>query len=302
MKGKTLRRIRIAVSVACALAVTAGLIGLGTWCKAAGNLIGHIQIFYAVVTFSFLTFITWLLVTLIFGRVYCSSVCPLGTFQDLASRLLRLTPSMMRRHRYAYRRPMYRLQYILLIAIVVAMMAGVTYVIDILDPYIVYCNFFIILGCDPVLGGELAIATQIITASLIGQGVACLTFLLVGLIAARSGRMICNTVCPIGTTLGFVSRYAVFQIDIDTDKCIHCNRCVDRCKCGCINPADSTVDGSRCVVCFDCLPECQNSAIRYSASRKRLSDVMMQPISGVETSATASISPGTSNLEKIEKK
>ncbi len=65
---------------------------------------------------------------------------------------------------------------------------------------------------------------------------------------------ICNTLCPVGTILGCVSRNSAMRIDIDTDRCIQCRRCEHVCKAECIDMQSHVVDMSRCVVCFDCLP------------------------------------------------
>ena len=80
---------------------------------------------------------------------------------------------------------------------------------------------------------------------------------------------------PRGTTLGIVSRYAIFQMDIDTDLCTSTRRCVDVRKCSCIDLTDHVV--GRCVWCsFDCTDACRDGAISYVATRKQLSIPMME--------------------------
>lgn len=271
--------------------VTASLLGLSWLWPAFASWVAGVQIIPAIQAMSVVTFVVWLLVTLMFGRVYCSSVCPFGTLQDIFARIPRLTSRQASRRRYRYRRPAYRFQYAMLIVALIALMGGIPKLIALLDPYSVYTH---IIGKTVRPLGECAAngiaaagdatglwslaQVKIVVGSAAGMFVASALLVIVGAVAAATGRSICNTVCPVGTTLGLVSRYSIFQVEIDTDRCIHCNRCVDVCKASCINPADSSVDGARCVTCFDCLPVCPNDAIRYTSARKRLSDVMMQRV------------------------
>lgn len=99
------------------------------------------------------------------------------------------------------------------------------------------------------------------------------TFLLIGFLAWRYGRTWCNTMCPVGTLLGFVSRFSLFKVRIDTEKCNHCGLCATKCKASCINSKEQAIDYSRCVDCFDCLGECRQNALRYTmpfGSKNRL--------------------------------
>ena len=78
----------------------------------------------------------------------------------------------------------------------------------------------------------------------------------------------CNTICPVGTLLGFLSRYSLFKVRIDAEKCNHCGLCATKCKASCINSPEQTIDYSRCIDCFDCLGECRQNALSYTISFK----------------------------------
>ena len=93
--------------------------------------------------------------------------------------------------------------------------------------------------------------------------VAAATFVILILLAWRNGRTYCNTICPVGTVLGFLSRYSLFRITIDTEKCNKCGLCARHCKAACINAKEHTIDYSRCVVCMDCLGKCKQKALSY---------------------------------------
>lgn len=267
--GIWLRRARIILSVLCAVAaVAAVLLPYAPWAAWERT----VQLWPAVAAFAFTVFVPWIALTLLLGRVYCSTVCPLGTAMDCASRLRVAKPLLGRRRDYRYSPPVPALRYGVLAGTVALMALGLYLIPSLLDPWTLWERFatrlLALCGLDvpeppaAALNVALGVTTGLlVTAVTMG---ACL------LLAWAGGRTVCNTVCPVGTTLGIVSRYAVYQPDIDTDKCIGCGRCADVCKAHCIDLHDHTVDGSRCVVCFDCITVCPNDAIHYTATRKQL--------------------------------
>lgn len=84
-----------------------------------------------------------------------------------------------------------------------------------------------------------------------------------GWVAWRNGRTYCNAICPVGTFLGFISRFSVFRPVIDAEKCRNCRLCEKRCKSACIDIKNHQIDYSRCVACMDCLDTCKHDALHY---------------------------------------
>ncbi|MDE7450957.1 MAG: 4Fe-4S binding protein, partial [Alistipes sp.] len=98
--------------------------------------------------------------------------------------------------------------------------------------------------------------------------IATVTFVLLVVLAWRNGRTYCNTICPVGTILGFLSRHSLFRPVIDTAKCNGCKLCSRRCKAACIDAENHIIDYSRCVACMDCIDTCAHGAIRYARRKK----------------------------------
>ena len=90
---------------------------------------------------------------------------------------------------------------------------------------------------------------------------ATVMLVLVGGLSLWRGRLWCNTICPVGTVLGFVSRWSLMKPMIDKSKCNGCHRCGKNCKAECIDVANGKVDQSRCVRCFNCLGACKKEAM-----------------------------------------
>ncbi|MDE6383539.1 MAG: 4Fe-4S binding protein [Paramuribaculum sp.] len=287
MINRLLRYGRIAISLIVWCILTIGFILPTVSLAGVAGYVEHLEIVLAV-TMSVSIFAIWLLVTMVFGRVYCSTFCPVGTLQDIAARAVRLTPRARERRRYRYSQPCNAARYGILALMALLLMGGAVILTSILNPALAYERI-----CTDL-------TSSLGRSTLISAGIAASLLFIILIAGALTGRTLCNTACPVGTMLGLISRYSIFQIDIDTDKCIQCGRCADVCKGHCVDLTDHVIDGSRCVCCFDCINVCPNDAIRYTTSRKRLSQPLMQRIGeppaeeeGVEATITGSTDNST---------
>jgi len=93
--------------------------------------------------------------------------------------------------------------------------------------------------------------------------IALITLITIGIMAWRNGRIYCNTVCPVGTVLGFASKYSLFQIRFNSEKCNLCGSCARNCKANCIDFKNMKVDTSRCINCYNCIEVCKESGLKY---------------------------------------
>lgn len=216
-----------------------------------------------------------ILLTLMFGRVYCSVICPLGVFQDVLAWFGR-RPKKRRKLPYSYSPAISWLRYGVLGLFVIALVAGAGSLAALLAPYSAYGriagNLFqplwqwgnnLLAYIAERVDSYAFYETEVWLKSLPTFIVAVVTFAVLAVLAGRNGRTYCNTICPVGTVLGFLSRYSLFRIVIDTEKCNNCSVCARNCKASCINSKEHKIDASRCVTCMDCIDKCKHGAISY---------------------------------------
>ena len=218
-------------------------------------------------------FIAVLVLTLLCGRVYCSTVCPLGTLQDVSGRLFgRKRPG----HGYA---PAHnRLRYGLLALTACLFLAGSGLLLNLLDPFSNFGRILsnlvrpLVLGANNLaaplaesFGSHTVYRVQWPVAVPVAVGAALTMLLIVGWLGARHGRLYCNTVCPVGALLGLFAGRSLLRVRFDAGACRECGRCERVCKADCIDFKARSVDASRCVACGNCLAACRDDALRLTA-------------------------------------
>ena len=213
-----------------------------------------------------------LLLTALFGRFYCSLLCPMGTLQDISIRIARLFKSKKRRH-FHYARPHQMVRYSILATVSACWIAGLSFPLLLLDPYSNFGRFAThLLG--PVMHGLNNLASYrlpdtfyYVSFSPVSLWIYVLliaVFLIIVGLSAFKGRLFCNTLCPVGSFLGIISKYAAFRPVVQKSACNHCGVCALKCKASCINTKEQTVDYSRCVACVNCILSCKQGAMVYT--------------------------------------
>lgn len=224
-----------------------------------------------------LIFIFFLLMTLLFGRVYCSWICPLGIYQDVISRIARLFKSKKQR-KMQFHKPHNILRYTIAIVVFCSTIIGFTYPLIVFDPYSNYGRISTHLFDSAIQGSENLLSTLFpaifsyspFTNFALGSFIyALLFFLIITVMAALRGRLYCNTICPVGTLMGLISKVSLFKISMDPEMCVGCNLCANSCKSECIDVKNRTIDESRCVACLDCTINCKRSGIKYRLRWKK---------------------------------
>lgn len=251
-----LKRTRIILAALFIVGITLLFTGIGTnwW-----GWMAKLQFLPAVMGLNIAVIAGVLAVTLLFGRIYCSVVCPLGVFQDIVVWLRNVYARLTRKayakakkkspaKRYTYNKERKWLRYGVLALIIICIAAGIQGVVLLVAPYSAF-------GRMVALAAGKSLAWPLIV-------VAGVTFVGLVVLAWTHGRAWCNNICPVGTLLGTVSRYSMLRVAIDKDKCIACRKCERTCRAGCIDiQGGKVIDSSRCVNCFDCIGVCDEGGI-----------------------------------------
>lgn len=174
--------------------------------------------------------------TFLFGRFYCSLLCPFGILQEFAALIFRRKNT-----------PHNNLPFKYLIAALTfgALIGGSAMVIRYIEPY-------------TVLGSAVSLTLfgLIFTAAVLA-----LVFF--------KNRYFCTNICPVGAVLGLISKISLNKIYIDKDACVSCGMCAKNCPAGCIDHKEKEVDNVTCVKCLKCMAQCPKNAIKYGIKPKK---------------------------------
>ena len=301
-----LKKIRVLFAVILSALITFYFLDFSSLLPSSFDFLAEIQFIPALLSGSLLVILVLLLLTLLLGRVYCSIVCPLGIFQDLISWI---SKRFNNEKKYSFSNEKKILRYSVLAAVLIAFIAGGTILLSLLDPYSAFgrmiTNVFrpVYMAGNNLLAGIFNhfdnftfYAVDITVLSVFSFIIGLLTFIIIGFLAWKYGRTYCNTICPVGSILGFVSRFSLLKIRINEETCINCGLCAIKCKSSCIDSKNKKVDHSRCIDCFNCVDVCKKKAISYSFHHKKEVTAPATPDDSKRTflsviAATAMISP-----------
>lgn len=210
-----------------------------------------------------------LIITLLWGRIYCSWICPLGILQDIALRLRKWLMPKAKMLKYMVGLTWLRICFLCLcIGLAFLGLAGW------MDPYSLFGRMAQTLArpvlsfANNLVAGD-ATSGSIYTLTQYPPSLwAILTILVFTLVlfvlSIWKGRIYCNTFCPVGTVLGAISKYSLFRLAFSPSQCTKCGQCQKSCKAQCLNLKNYTIDHSRCIACMNCVSACAERGIHYT--------------------------------------
>ena len=269
-----LKKFRIGFSVTLFVLINLFFLDFAGFLPLGFHSVTKIQLVPALLALNVEVLVILLVLSLVFGRVYCSFICPMGVYQDVVAWL---SKKFTKKKKYTFSKAMTVLRWTVLAATVIAFIFGFNFLVGLLDPYGAYGRIVTHIFRPAYLAGNNLLEyifssfdnytfykVGIYSLGLLSTLIALATLVGIGLLAWRNGRTWCNTICPVGTLLGFISRYSLFRLEFDDDKCNSCGLCAMKCKASCINSKDKKIDYSRCVTCFNCIEACNRSAMKYA--------------------------------------
>jgi len=180
--------------------------------------------------------ITIILITLIFGRIYCSTICPMGIAQELVAKIFQP------REKYNH----FKIKYFIAVLVWGLIIGGSSLLATYLDPFTNFSSVF-----------SLSMTSIIITFIIL-------------VLATLKNRYFCSHICPVGVVIGLLSNFSYNKFCIDKEKCLSCGKCERICPSGCINFKEKTVDNKECLKCFQCTSVCKQNAISYTHAKQEI--------------------------------
>lgn len=176
-------------------------------------------------------------ITYLFGKVWCGWICHLGALQEF----LYLPGKVKVLQTEKAQKVMRIIRIVFLIALIIQIVITKTNLFKTIDPFKVAFN----LRAGNTLG-----------------------WILLGLLIVSSifiYRPFCKTVCPIGLTLGWISKIPGASILAPKKECLGCKVCDASCKINAItnDGKKSKLDNQECIVCGNCITDCKKGAMSF---------------------------------------
>ena len=268
-----LRKIRITLAAVMFVCITLLFLDFTGTMHHWVSWMPKLQFLEAVLALNVVAIVVLVVLTIVFGRIYCSIICPLGILQDIFGWF----GKKAKKNRYSYSKEKKWLRYPVLVVFIIALVAGIGTLFQLLAPYSTFGLIATNLLQPVYQAGNNVLAaiaehydsyafyhSNIWLRSLPSLIIAAVAFIILFILAWRNGRTYCNTICPVGTFLSFISRFSFLKVHFDTEKCKNCSMCSKNCKAACIDYKTHTVDATRCVVCGNCIENCKFGALKYS--------------------------------------
>ncbi len=217
--------------------------------------------------------------TIIFGRIFCGWICPMGSLLDWAGKLihpsLRPTPSLR------------SVKYILLTIILISsffelqlvgffdpfsiLVRGITIGLDpafyllvsgFFDPIYSYAPQWISNLSEPIYtvlkDSVLPYKQSFFLLSTLSASI------LIAVVAMEKlgKRFWCRNLCPLGALLAIVSRFSIFR-RFPGRSCRDCQHCAPSCRMDAFDPESRRIRHEECNLCMDCVDNCVNQSSRF---------------------------------------
>ena len=202
-------------------------------------------------------FLVPLVVALASGRIFCSSVCPLGAVQHLLSRRRGLTLPRWLHH------ILLSLPVVLLLATAGEVWFGHGFLPCQIDPYkaLFFQGHAFVQKLSALAMGSYAEPGWI----LVGGGLVWPLLAVALLVGWLIPRFFCRYACPYSVLLGLLASVGFWRREIDTNACVQCQRCVNQCPVQAIRcSADAKtvkISSYQCVQCGRCEDVCKKQAV-----------------------------------------
>jgi len=220
------------------------------------------------------------ILTIIFGRFFCSWLCPFGSIHHFFGYLGSRNKTAAQKIKLnKYRKAQSIKYFILIVLLIMAAFPSLAATLQtgLLDPIpLVTRSFNLILL--PIADGSVNILS--VTQRFYETTFFIFAFFLAAvLLNFVIPRFYCRFICPLGALLGIISRFSIWRIGKNTKTCSNCKSCEQHCEGACDPSANIKI--AECVLCFNCRDDCKtkDNVIRYQAKPSLAGEVTNPDIS-----------------------
>ena len=197
-----------------------------------------------------------LLYGVLFGRMICGWACPFGLIGELLYKIK--SPKVKKS---PITRILSYFKYVVLVFFV-----GIVPVIYALRnvPLPAFCKYICPIG---TIEGGLGLLSNKVNESLFSLLGPLFTWKFMLMISIVVGsififRLFCRFICPLGALYGLFNKISVFGVQVEEEKCTHCNLCVAHCKVDIRHVGDQ-----ECIGCGECIGVCPTKAISWKGPK-----------------------------------
>ena len=228
--------------------------------------------------FPLLLALATVVLTIIFGRFFCSWVCPFGSLHHFTGYLTnraKKVPQKIQLNKYRRAQSVKYFVLIFLLGAAAFPSIGNSLQTGLLDPIpLISRSFSTVLLPIADKGSYLTSVTQRFYE---GAWLIFTIFAAAVLLNLVIPRFYCRFVCPLGALFGVISRFAIWRIGKNKNECSNCKLCERACEGGC-EPAER-IRISECVLCFNCREDCKDNLVKYQTSKSLAGEITNPDIS-----------------------
>lgn len=189
------------------------------------------------------------LVGILFGRLICGFLCPVGFIQDMLAKITK--------KKFKVWKPLKYVKYVLLVVTVILLPMFLTDSIGLGTPY--FCKYVCPVGT--LEGGIFLVSVNSALRSTVGFLYHYKLTILIGVLVASVVvyRPFCKIFCPLGALYGLFNKISFLRMKHDASSCVSCGKCVRTCKMEVV-PYENP-NSTECIRCGECVKQCPMDAL-----------------------------------------